>query len=224
MHKAEPSQNFNGTLADKAVKRDKVKQQQASRPVVKCGDLAINNVYSFKYLGSILTADADQYQDIAARTAQAMSRCGDLRHLFSSKNLQFKIKLRLYEAAVVSLLLYGSEAWNLDPRTCKMLRGANSRMLAWFSGNSIPHEARQFTTSFNIIHKLRTRRLRWVGNILRAGPLNPTYQALKVQLTMNKAGNLLADAPPHDSVEHLAVLAQDKAAWRDFVSSIPASN
>ena len=153
-----------------------------------------------------------------------MSRCGDLRHLFSSKNLQFKIKLRLYEAAVVSLLLYGSEAWNLDPRTCKMLRGANSRMLAWFSGNSIPHEARQSTTSFNIIHKLRTRRLRWVGNILRAGPLNPTYQALKVQLTMNKADNLLADAPPHDSVEHLAVLAQDKAAWRDFVSSIPASN
>ena len=61
-------------------------------------------------------------------------------------------------------------------------------------------------------------------NILRAGPLNPTYQALKAQFSMNKTVNLLTDAPPHDSVEHLAVLAQDKAAWRDFVSSIPASN
>ena len=104
-----------------------------------------------------------------------------------------------------------------------MLRGANSRMLTWFSGNSIPHEARQSTTSFNIIHKLRTRRLRWVGNILHADLLNPTYQDLKVQFSMGKAGNLLADAPPHASVEHLAVLAQDCAAWRDIVSSIPAT-
>ena len=153
-----------------------------------------------------------------------MSRCGDLRHIFSSRNLQFGIKLRLYEAAVISLLLYGSESWDLNPRCCKMLRGANSRMLAWFSGNSIPHEARQSTTSFNIIHKLRTRRLKWVGIILRAGPLNPAYQALKAQFVMKKPGNLLADAPPHHSVEHLAALAQDYAAWRDVVSSIPASN
>ena len=153
-----------------------------------------------------------------------MSRCGDLRHVFASKNLSFGLKLRLYEAAVISLMLYGSESWDLDLRTCKMLRGANSRMLAWFSGNSIPHEARQSTTSFNIIHKLRTRRLRWVGNILRAGPLNPTFQALKVQFSTKKAGNLLADAPPHQSVEHLAALAQDSAVWRGIVSSIPASN
>ena len=153
-----------------------------------------------------------------------MSRCGDLRHIFASKSLHFGLKLRLYEAAVISLMLYGSESWNLDSRTCKKLRGANSRMLASFSGKSIPHEARQSTTSFNIIYKLRTRRLRWVGNILRAGPLNPTYQALKVQFSTKKVGNLLADAPPHDSVEHLAVLAQDYAAWREIVSSIPETN
>ena len=78
MHKEEPEQKFTGTLADKAVKRDKVKQQQVTRPKIKCGDLIIDNVYSFKYLGSLFTADADQYQDIAARIAQAMSRCGDL--------------------------------------------------------------------------------------------------------------------------------------------------
>ena len=173
---------------------------------------------------SLFTADADQYQDISARTAQAMSRCGDLRHIFASKSLSFGLKLRLCEAVVISLMSCGSESWDLDTRTCKMLRGANSRMLAWFSDNSIPHEVRQSTTSFNIIYKLRIRRLRWVGNILRAGPLNPTYQALKVQFSMEKTGNLLADAPPHDSVEHLVVLAHDYDAWRDIVSTIPEFN
>ena len=77
---------------------------------------------------------------------------------------------------------------------------------------------------FNVIYKVRTRRLRWVGNILRAGPQNPTYQALKVQFSMGNTGNLLADAPHHDSVEHLTVLAQDKTAWCNVVSSIPETN
>ena len=42
---------------------------------------------------------------------------------------------------VISLLSCGSETWDLNPRACKMLRGANSRMLTWFTGNSIPDEA-----------------------------------------------------------------------------------
>ena len=104
MHKDEPTQKFTGTLADKAVKRDKVKMQQVTRPKIKCGDLVIDNVYSFKYLGSLFTADADQYQDIAARIAQAMSRCGDLRHLFSSKDLHFGIKLLRYMLHLPSLV------------------------------------------------------------------------------------------------------------------------
>ena len=91
-------------------------------------------------------------------------------------------------------------------------------------GKTIPQEARQSSTSFNIIQRVWTRRLRWVGIILRAGPANPAYQALKVQFTLKKVGNLLADAPPHQSVEHLAALAQDSAVWRGIVSSIPASN
>ena len=104
-----------------------------------------------------------------------------------------------------------------------MLRGANSRMLARFTGNSIPHEARQVTTSYNVIQKLRVRRLRWVGNILRGGYLNPTFQALKTQCQTKKAGNLLTDAPPHHSFESLVPLAFDRVAWSIAVNSIPAT-
>ena len=69
-------------------------------------------------------------------------------------------------------------------------------MLARFTGKSIPTEARPATCSLNLIHKIRQRRLRWVGHILRQGPGHIIHTALAVQSVRNKEGNLLMDAPP----------------------------
>ena len=149
------------------------------------------------------------------------TRCGKLRHIFSSPLISLKLKLRLYEAAVVSILTYGSETWDLTPNARRKLNGVNSHMLSWFTGKSIPAEARPATTSFNLLQKIRQRRLRWVGHILRQGVSYLTYQALKVQSQLENSGNLLMDTPPHLSLEELTTLAQDRAAWTSLVSAIP---
>ena len=94
-------------------------------------------------------------------------------------------------------------------------------MLSWFTGKTIPTEARPATTSFNLLQKIRQRRLRWVGHILRQGVDYLTYQALKVQSQLENAGNLLMDPPPHLNLEELTTLAQDRAAWTELVSAIP---
>ena len=224
MHKTTPPQSFIGSLADKVVRCNKVKQQQPDRPSIFCEDVKLNNVYMMKYLVTIFTADGDQMKDISARIAQATTRCGQLRHIFNSGSLPLRMKLRLYEAAVVSLLTYGSETWFLNPRACRKLRGANSRMLAWITGNSIPHEARPATTSFNIIRKIRIRRLRWVGHILRAGPQNPSYQALKSLHSNPIPGSLLTDVPTKNIIEEVTILVKDRSAWRELIHNIPESN
>ena len=187
--------------------------QQVNRPAISCEGADLDNVYTMKYLGTLFTADGDQMKDISARIAQATTRCGQLRHIFSATSLSLHTKLRLYEAAVASLLTYGSETWFLNPCVCRKLRGANSRMLSWFTGNSIPHEARPATTSFNIIQKIRTRRLRWAGHIPK-DPQNPSCQALKALHLNPVTGSLLMDAPIRDSIEEIAIIAKDRAAWR----------
>ena len=68
-HKPAPTQKFAGSLADKVVKFNKIKQQQSSRPHVICNGIILENVYCFKYLGTLFTADADQMKDIKARIA-----------------------------------------------------------------------------------------------------------------------------------------------------------
>ena len=202
---------------------EKLKLQQRDRPQVFCGDNPLENVFTFKYLGSVLSADGDQLHDIRAKIGIATSRCGKLRHILTDRALPVKLKLRLYEAAVVSVLIYGCETWDINPDACRKLNGANSRMLSWITGKTIPTEARPATTSFNIIKKVRQRRLRWVGHILRQGASFLPYQALKVQAQLGNVGNLLMDTPPNLSLEELTLLAHDRPAWKTRVNAIPST-
>ena len=130
--------------------------------------------------------------------------------MFGSKSLSVKIKLRLYEAAVCSILTYGCETWDLDTVTMRRINGANSVMLARITGRSIPTEARSHTTSFNLVQKIRERRFRWLGHIVRAGSGSIMYQALVVQYSMGRTGNLLMDDPYHNSIDDLRPIANDR--------------
>lgn len=94
-------------------------------------------------------------------------------------------------------------------------------MLARFTGLTIPQEARPTSTSFNLIRKIRQRRLRWVGHILRAGPNRITFHALSAQLNMNHEGHLLTDVPPFSSLQDLVEKAMDRATWSEHTKSIP---
>ena len=219
-HKEEKPQNFSGRLVDSAVQVGKMTQQQKSRPVVHCGDQPLENVFKFKYLGSIQAADSLQKYDVDARIAMAFSRCGDLRHMFDSPKLSLNLKLRLYEASVCSLLTYGCETWDLNETTCKRINGANSVMLARITGASIPSEARAGTTHLNLVRKIRIRRHKWLGHILRAGEDSLMFHALKVQADLNLQGNLLMDAPCFNRVEDLIPFAMDRASWRSLAHDI----
>ena len=70
MHKEIKPQNFAGILADKGVQVEKWASQQTHRPSFTCEDTNLENVFKFKYLGSLFAADAKQCYDIQARVAK----------------------------------------------------------------------------------------------------------------------------------------------------------
>ena len=219
-HKGDKEQNFTGTLAEEAVTVCKLVQQQSNRPEIYCEGAKLENVFKFKYLGTVFTADSKQKYDIKIRIAKAFSRCGELRNVLDSRVLPINLKLRLYQAAVCSILTYGCETWRLTPPVMRQINGANSKMLARFTGKSIPQEARSVTCSFNLVKAIRKRRLKWLGDILRDGPERITYQAVKEQERMGLPGNLLMDAPPHTNLGELAAKAKDRVYWKQMTASI----
>ena len=225
MHKTDAetqaTQSFKGTCAERAAKDRKMREEQKQRPTIMCEDVPLDNVAVFKNLGTLFSADGQQTRDINARIAQAFSRCGELHDVFNSKSLSPALKLRLYEAAVCSIMTYGCETWVLTDKVIRKINGANSRMVARITGHSIASEARPVTSSFNLVRKIRQRRLRWLGHLLRAGEQRLTYQALQEQFHLQKrAGNLFMDAPPFHDLQQLAELAKDRCTWRSRASHL----
>ena len=224
IHKPEKPQEFDGRLVDKAVHISKLEELQHARPAVHCGEKMLENVFMFLYLGTIFAANGLQCYDVDARVTMTMSRCDNLRHIFDSPHLPLQVKLRLYEETVCSLLTYGCETWDLDTVTMRRINGANNTMIARITGHTIPTEVRPHMTSFNLVKKIRSRRLRWVGHIVRTGPESIMYQALVTHQTMGYTGNLLMDSPPHDSIEGLRPIANDRDKWRAIVRKLQSTH
>ena len=106
----------------------------------------------------------------------------------------------------------------------RRLNGWNSLRLHIVTGRSIREEA--VTPSYDLVGKLRTRRLKWVGHILRQdeGTLLREVLLARCREFLNAGGYpegfLLMDAPTHNSAEDLVALAQDKEAWMVATISI----
>lgn len=155
----QPEQNFYRRKTEKAAKIQKKKEAQKNRPAVKCEGAPLDNIFLFKYLGSVFAADGSHDHDITRRITLTMKRYGQLRNVFSSPDVPLSLKLSIYKSAVVSILTYGSEAWALTPRLQARINGANSRCLAGLTGRTVHEgEASPRTQTFDIIISIKQRK------------------------------------------------------------------
>ena len=54
----------------------------------------------------------------------------------------------------------------------------------------------------------------------QVGPRSTMYQALVVQHAMGHSGNLLMDAPPHNCIDELRHIANDRCRWKALARSL----
>ena len=148
MHKSYPemSQSFKGTCAEKAVKDRKMYEEQATRPIIMCEGVPLENVTVFKNLGTLFSTDGQQIRDIISGSHRPFQDVGGCTYsVLNSKSLSVKLKLRLYEAAVCSILTYGCETWVLTDKVMTKINGANSRMVTHITSRNNVQESRSTT-------------------------------------------------------------------------------
>ena len=126
-----------GTLTDKAVKTAKKRAAEATLGKVQIENNVLDNVYSFKYLGSRLQCDVDDEADVRYHMGIAHAAFASLSHQWMDHRLSSNMKLRLYNLCVWSTLTHSCEAWNLTKAVSRILNGFNSRCLHVI--NTIPH-------------------------------------------------------------------------------------
>ena len=162
----------------------------------------------------------DNYTDCSPATETTRRTCAiagersrSLDYLWRDNRLPRSLKLRLYAASVCSTLTHGSEAWMLTPRALATLNGFNSRQLHRITGRSYQEEAT--TPSYDLLMAVRTRRLHWLGHILRM-PADRLVRRAVLALGQRdgppyQPGSILMDTPL--PLTELLQRAADRRGW-----------
>ena len=83
----------------------------------------------FRYLGTMVSKDGTSTREIKRRLGIALGTMVSLNNLWADSGISTRLKCQLYEALVMTILLYNGECWNVKKRDIKKLEGFHFRCL-----------------------------------------------------------------------------------------------
>ena len=88
----------------------------------------LNEVQDFTYLGSIIASNCSLEREVSNRISKASAAFGQLaERMYLNRNLKLPTKIKVYQAIVLSILLYGSETWTLYSKKLSSLNAFHMR-------------------------------------------------------------------------------------------------
>ena len=131
--------------------------------------IQLENVESFKYLGSILTNDGRCTCKIKCRIAMAKAAVNK-KALYTS-TLDLELRKKLVKCYIQSIALYGAETWTLQAVDQKHLGSFETRCwrrmekICWTDHvrNEVLLRVKE---QRNIPHEVSKRKANWIGHIL----------------------------------------------------------
>ena len=148
-------------------------QDVSSAPSISIGDCTLDVVEDFTYLGSNISSNLSLDTELNMRIGKASTAMARLtKRVWENTMLTIKTKTQVYQACVLSTLLYGSESWTLYTRQERRLNTFHLRCLRRILGISwqdhIPNsEVLARAGSLSMYALLTKRRLRWLGHVTR---------------------------------------------------------
>ena len=132
-------------------------------------------VNTFKYLGSIVSDNNSMDEEITTRLARANSAYNALtKRLWCKNGIRTGTKISVYKAAVISTLLYGSEAWTLTKRQVRKLEKFHLTCLRKIARIQWYHKVPNYMVLkrchvLSVTSMLDRNKLRWTGHVVRMG-------------------------------------------------------
>jgi hypothetical protein len=151
-------------------------------------------------------------------------------HLFKSRTIQWKNKIRIYKTIVRSILSYGCEIWTMTNQAEEMLGAFERKTLkrifcptqdekAWRTRYNA--EIYDLPKDMKVTEFIKFRRLQWAGHIIRMEEHVTSKKALQQTIhCKRRVGNprkRCEDGVREDAVELLRIWAwETKAKDREF--------
>ena len=97
--------------------------------------ISLRSLKNFTYLGLDLSFSCDLTNEIQRRISLVSSAFGNLsRHVFGNQDLTIHTKIAVYDAVVISTMLYGCETWVPYNRHIRLLESFHIRRLQLILG------------------------------------------------------------------------------------------
>lgn len=133
----------------------------------------IENVATYKYLGTWMEQSGDQTREIRTRIEMARSTFVKMNKLFSSRDLGLDLRMRMLRCYVFSTLLYGVEAWTLKKNHMDKLQAFEMwcyrRMwrIPWTDRVTNAEVLNRMQKDCEIVNTIKKRKLLYLGHIMR---------------------------------------------------------
>ena len=137
-------------------------------------------VEEFKYLGTTLTNQNSIAEEIKSRLRSGNACYHSVQNLLSSRMLSKNLKVKIYRTIILSVVMYGCEAWSLILREERKLRVFENMVLRrifvprryevtgeWRRLHN--EELSDLYSSPNIVRVIKSSRMRWAGHVARMG-------------------------------------------------------
>ena len=165
------SKHFGMTISLKTT--NVLGQDTEAPPVITIDDYELDAVSQFTFLGSTITDNLSLNEEIDKRIGKAASTLARLTaRVWSSPKLSVKTKMAVYNACVISTLLYGSETWTMYAGQERRLNSFHLRsirrilVISW--QDKVPNADVLSRAGLPTMYTLlRQRRLRWLCHVRR---------------------------------------------------------
>lgn len=146
-------------------------------------DQVIEEVSTFSYLGSVVSTDGGTAEDICSRIAKAGAAFASMWPVWRSSQISRNLKLRIFNACVKSILLYGSETWSTRKIEINKIQVFVNKCLRIICRVFWPNRIRnedlwKITEQEPMEQQIKRRKWRFIGHTLRR-PNSITKQALE---------------------------------------------
>jgi hypothetical protein len=121
-------------------------------------------------------------KEISRRSNSGKACSQSVHNILSSRLLSEKVKIRIYKTIMLPVVLYGCGTWSLTLREEHRLRVFENRVLrrifgpkryevtgGWRKLHNEQLHTRNLHSSPNLIRMMKSRRKRWVGNVITKG-------------------------------------------------------
>ena len=133
--------------------------------------VAVEQVDDFVYLGATISGDGTIDRDLDIRIQRANGAFHQLWKICYSRTIRMPTKIRIYKAAVITILLYEAEVWNAIKKQMKRFKifhlTSLTRILKIKCISHVSNEVLRQAGIRSIETFISTARLRWYGHVTR---------------------------------------------------------